>query len=121
MHLLFHVAELDGGERDHDDHQDDRLRGGIAEQQVDEAVVVDLVDQRLGRLAGAAAGDRMDDAERVEEGVDVLMTSRKKVVGASSGKTMVQKRLVAPAPSIAAASISDFGIACSPATKNRKL
>ena len=41
-----------------------------AELQVDEAVVVDLVDQRLGRLARAAAGDGVDDAERVEEGVD---------------------------------------------------
>ena len=39
----------------------------------------------------------------------MLTTSRKKVVGDSSGKTMVQKRRHGPAPSIAAASISDFG------------
>ncbi len=34
---------------------------------------------------------------------------------------MVQKRREGLAPSIAAASISDFGIDCSPARKNRKL
>ena len=34
---------------------------------------------------------------------------------------MVQKRRHGPAPSMAAASISDFGIDCSPARKNRKL
>jgi len=49
------------------------------------------------------------------------MTRRKNDVGASSGKTMVRKRRPGPAPSIAAASMKDFGIACSPATKNRKL
>ncbi len=49
------------------------------------------------------------------------MTSRKKVVGDSSGKTIVQKRRHGRAPSIAAASISDLGIDCSPARKNRKL
>ena len=36
----------------------------------------------------------------------MLMTSRKKVVGESSGKMIVQKRLVGPAPSIAAASMN---------------
>src|SRR5262245_16292013 len=51
----------------------------------------------------------------------MLMTSRKNVVGESSGKTIDQKRRHGPAPSIAAASISDFGIACSPARKKRKL
>ena len=51
----------------------------------------------------------------------MLTTSRKKVVGESSGKTMVQKRRAGPAPSIAAASISERGIDCRPARKNRKL
>ena len=51
----------------------------------------------------------------------MLITSRKNVVGDSSGNTMVQKRRQGRAPSIAAASISDFGIDCSPARKNRKL
>src|SRR3989442_14569730 len=51
----------------------------------------------------------------------MLITSRKKVVGESSGKTMVQKRRDGLAPSIAAASISDFGIDCSPARLKRKL
>jgi hypothetical protein len=51
----------------------------------------------------------------------ILMTSRKNVVGDSSGKTMVQKRRPGPAPSIAAASMSERGIDCSPARKKRKL
>ena len=38
------------------------------------------------------------------------MTSRKKVVGDSSGKLIDQKRRQGRAPSIAAASISDFGM-----------
>jgi hypothetical protein len=40
----------------------------------------------------------------------MLITSRKKVVGDSSGKTMVQKRFHGEAPSIVAASISECGI-----------
>ena len=39
------------------------------------------------------------------------------MVGDSSGKTMVQKRRNGLAPSIAAASMRDFGIDCSPARK----
>jgi len=51
----------------------------------------------------------------------MFTTSRKKVVGESSGKTMVQKRRNGLAPSIAAASISERGMDCRPARKNRKL
>jgi len=51
----------------------------------------------------------------------MLMTSRKNVTGERSGKIMLQKRRQGPAPSMAAASISDFGIDCRPARKNRKL
>ena len=51
----------------------------------------------------------------------MLTTSRKKLIGASSGKTILQNRRVAPAPSIAAASTNVFGIAYSPAKKNKKL
>jgi hypothetical protein len=51
----------------------------------------------------------------------MLTTSRKNAVGESSGNTMVQKRRAGPAPSIAAASISERGIDCRPARKNRKL
>src|SRR4030095_12294879 len=51
----------------------------------------------------------------------MFTTSRKNVVGDRSGKTIVQNRRPGPAPSIAAASISDLGIDCSPARKNRKL
>ena len=42
-------------------------------------------------------------------------------MGERSGKAMVQKRLAGPAPSIAAASISERGIDCRPARKKRKL
>ncbi len=51
----------------------------------------------------------------------MLTTTRKKVVGESSGKTIRQKRRPGPAPSMAAASMTAFGIAWSPARKNRKL
>ena len=49
------------------------------------------------------------------------MTSKKNVVGVSSGKTIVQNRRAGDAPSIAAASRSDLGIDCKPARKNKKL
>src|SRR6202011_3602786 len=68
--LAFDVAELDGGERDHDDHENDRLRRRPAEVAAQAPVRVDLVDQGLGRFGGAAAGHRVDDAEGVEERVD---------------------------------------------------
>ena len=51
----------------------------------------------------------------------MFTTSRKNVVGEINGSTTERKRLSGPAPSIAAASISYFGIACMPARKNRKL
>src|ERR1700712_844645 len=49
------------------------------------------------------------------------MTSRKKVVGESRGNWIDQKRRQGRAPSIAAASINDFGMLARPARKNRKL
>src|SRR5690606_35617354 len=48
-------------------------------------------------------------------------TSRKKVVGDNRGKTMVQKRRIGLAPSIAAASSNDRGMDCNPARKKMKL
>jgi len=51
----------------------------------------------------------------------MFTTIRKKAVGDSSGKTIVQKRRHGEAPSIAAASMKDCGMACSPARKKRKL
>src|SRR5690554_3300284 len=50
-----------------------------------------------------------------------LITSKKKVVGDSKGKVIVQKRLAGLAPSMAAASISERGMDCKPARKNKKL
>ena len=44
-----------------------------------------------------------------------LTTSRKNVVGEISGNTNPKKRRIGPAPSIAAASTSERGIACRPA------
>ncbi len=63
----------------------------------------------------------MNDAESIKEGINRVDDQQKEVVGASNGKIIVQKRRAPRAPSIAAASINDFGIACKPATKNRKL
>ena len=51
----------------------------------------------------------------------MLITSRKNVVGDSNGNWIVQKRRQGRAPSMAAASMSDFGIDCIPARKNKKL
>jgi len=51
----------------------------------------------------------------------MLTTSRKKVVGDSSGNTMVQNRRIGPAPSIAPASMTLLGIDCSPARKEQKV
>ncbi len=68
--LRLDEAELHHRQRDDDDHQDHRLRRGAAEVGRLHAVVVDLVDQDLGRLPGPALGGRVDDAEGVEEGVD---------------------------------------------------
>src|SRR5665213_2494018 len=50
-----------------------------------------------------------------------LMEIRKNTVGESNGSWMVQNLRHGRAPSMAAASISDFGMLASPARKNRKL
>src|SRR3546814_14753048 len=65
--LALDEAELDDGEADDDDHEDDGLRGRAAEILADEAVGVDLVDEDLGRFAGAALGQigRASCRERV--------------------------------------------------------
>src|SRR6185436_17236687 len=49
LHLALDVAELHHGERDHDHHQDHRLRRRAAEVGGLHAVVVDLVDEDLRR------------------------------------------------------------------------
>ncbi|MNS94025.1 hypothetical protein D3C72_1282280 [compost metagenome] len=46
------------------------MRGGRAEIEVHEAIIIDLVDQRFRGLCRPAAGHGMDDAEGIEEGVD---------------------------------------------------
>ncbi len=50
----------------------------------------------------------------------MLITSKKKVVDDRSGNTMVQKRFQGLAPSMAAASMSDLGMDCSPERQERK-
>lgn len=117
MHALLDEAELEGGERNDDHHQDDRLRGGRAEVQVHEAIIIDLVDQRFRRLGGAAAGNGMDDAEGIEEGVNRVDDQKEEGCRRQQRKTMVQKRREPRAPSMEAASSNDFGIACKPATR----
>src|SRR5687768_12437219 len=70
LHPFLDVAELHHGQRDHDRHQDHRLRRGAPEVQRLHAVVVHLVDQDRGVLAGPALRGGIDDREGVEEGVD---------------------------------------------------
>ncbi len=86
-----------------------------------EAVVVDLVDQDVGRLARTALGERSDDAEGADEGVDDVDHQEEEAGRREQRKDDVPEAPAGPAPSIAAASISDFGIDCRPARKNRKL
>lgn len=121
MHALLDEAELEGGQRNDDHHQDHGLRGGRTEIEVHEAIIIDLVDQRFRRLGGTATGDGMDDTEGVEEGVDGVDDEKEEGCRCQQRKTMVQKRREPRAPSMEAASSNDFGIACKPATKNRKL
>src|SRR5688500_20135602 len=58
LHLALDVAELNHGERDHDHHQDDRLRRRAAEVRRLHAGVVHLVDHdlRRGRRPALRAG-----------------------------------------------------------------
>jgi hypothetical protein len=56
------------GQQHQHDHQHDRLRRRAAEILAAEAVVVDLVDQDVGGLAGAALGERAHHAEGADEG-----------------------------------------------------
>ena len=86
------------------------------------AVVVHLVDQDLGRLSRPARGGGVDHAEGLEERVDDVDHQQEE------GGRRKQREHDGPeaprtdsAPSIAAASISERGIDCSPARKNRKL
>jgi len=51
----------------------------------------------------------------------MLRISRKNEVGASSGKVIVQNRRVWLRQSIAAASLTDWGMDCSPERKKTKL
>ncbi len=70
MHALLNEAELECGQGDHDNHQNNRLRRRGAEVKIDEAVVINLVDQGFSGFGRAAAGYRMNNAECVEEGVN---------------------------------------------------
>src|SRR6185436_6202989 len=70
LHLLLDEAELHHRERDDDEHQDHRLRGGAAEVARLHAVVVDLVDEDLGGGGRPALRRGVDHAEGLEERVD---------------------------------------------------
>src|SRR5262245_61996408 len=70
LHLALDEAELDHRERDDDEHDDHRLGRGAAEVGRLDPVVVDLVDEDVGRLRGPALRGGVDHAEGVEESVD---------------------------------------------------
>ena len=64
------AAELHDGERNHDQHQDHRLRGRSAEIERLHPGLVDLEHQDLRRLAGAALGRGIDNRKCVEKRID---------------------------------------------------
>src|SRR5215213_4951822 len=70
MYPALYETELHEGEQDHHDHQDYRLRRGATEILAAETVIVDLPHQDVGGLAWTTLGQRADDAEGAEEGVD---------------------------------------------------
>src|SRR5689334_15713983 len=70
LDLLLDEAELHHRERDHDDHEDHRLRRRPAQVGRLHAVVVHLVDEDLRRPRGPALRRRVDHPEGVEERVD---------------------------------------------------
>ena len=57
----------------------------------------------------------------IARGTDLTERAVYQIVRELEEHTFIQKRRVGPAPSMAAASMSDFGTDCSPARKNRKL
>src|SRR5438105_1368344 len=71
------VAELDDGQRADQEHEDDGLRGRAAEVERLESVAVDLEDQCRRGAARSAAGGRVDDRERIAEGVDEIRDDQK--------------------------------------------
>src|SRR3990172_10795095 len=77
LHRALDEAELDHGERDDDEHQDHRLRRRAAEVGRLDPVVVDLVDEDLGRLPRAALRGGVDHAEGFEEGVNDVHDEQK--------------------------------------------
>src|SRR5690554_1500516 len=70
VYAPFDEAELHYGQCNHDHHQDHGLSGGAAQVEPYEAVGVDFVDQRVGRLGGATLGGGVNHTESVEHGVD---------------------------------------------------
>ena len=85
------------------------------------ASLIEYAQKEHNCLRRPASSHGMNNPEVSKKAYTTLTTNRKKVVGDSSGKIIVQKRLPGPAQSIAAASIRDFGMDCRPARKNRKL
>src|SRR5207247_4120743 len=114
-HPLLGAAELEGGEQDHERHQDHGLRRRKTELQPFEAVLPRAVDQDRGRVAGPTLRHRMDQAEGIEEREGHVSVKRKNVTGESSGKVTAKKRRIGPAPSTLAASRTEASIACNPA------
>src|SRR5258708_34548238 len=70
LDLALDEAELGDGKRDHDQHEDHRLRRRAAEIPRLDAVVVDLIDEDLGRAGGPALRGRIAHPERAEERIE---------------------------------------------------
>jgi hypothetical protein len=79
--------------------------------------------RRFGRHSLAVVAEAQDIVQlqlaNAEKGSGI--TTRKDSVGATSGTWISRMRLRIPAPSMAAASMSDLGIACRAARKKMKL
>ena len=97
-------------------------RGGAAQVEGDEAVLVRLVHQNLRRVARPAPGHRVDDAERFKQRICHVHDGREKTSPVTrTGNVIDQNRRNAVAPSTLAASSKLCGTSCSPAIKKAML
>ena len=121
LHAPFEIAELNDRQPDDQDHQDDRLGRRQAEDRGRGSRRNRSC--RPGRRSRRRARPRsaMDDAERVEEGLDDVDDEQEEGGRRDQREAMLTKRRSGPAPSIAAASIRERGIACRAARKKTKL
>ena len=98
-------AELDGREDQDHDHQQEGDGGRIAAVVLDEAPLVEEIDDRLGlrQRRIVLADHEVDQVERLQR-VDDGDDATKKIDGVSSGTVMRKNCRIRPAPSSSAAS-----------------